>query len=311
MADRRPADDGSDGAATRRPGAGAWPFFAASPAASVAAALDLGAVTEGMRVCDLGCGDGELLLAAAARGASVTGVELDPELAARAEARLAAAGVPADIVVGDLLHDPLPAADVYLAYLSPALLQRLITRPGLRAELAGTPVITIAFRVPGLVPNRSVTGSHLHQLPGLDRPRRDGFRLSGLAIAGPSRGSILTYVHVGHPGGPVSVQLAGPAADHLDVLVGRDGTMAPGELAIDLRVAPHADETARIATLSVEGAGSVDIVVTGGATQPGWWVLGGEPWQRLRNDVEANPGGVDLAALVAAHRPGATAVPRP
>ncbi len=189
----------SDAVAPRR--ADGWPFFAPSPATHIESAMQL---------------------------AEVVGVELDPSLAADARARLAAAGADAEVVVGDLLHDPLPRADRYLAYLSPAMLQRLVTRPGLRTELAGTPLVTITYRIPGLVPNDSVAGSHLHVLPGLTRPLRRGWPWSGIAIAAPSRGSLLAYALAGHPGGEVSVTLTGPAADHLDVLVGHDGPMPPG-----------------------------------------------------------------------------------
>lgn len=261
--------------------------------------MELAEVGPGMRVCDLGCGDGALLLAAAARGAAVVGVELDPSLAADARARLTAAGADAEVVVGDVLTDPLPPADRYLAYLSPALLQRLVNRPGLRTELAGIPLVTVAYRVPGLVPNASVAGSHLHVLPGLDRPLRRGWPWSGIAIAAPARNSLLTYALAGHPGGAVAVTVTGAAADHLDVLVGHDGPMPPGEIAVDLRVAPHADPRARTGEVTIEGVGSLGVVLTGGATQPGWWALGGAHWTDLRHAAEAASGPVDLAAMIA------------
>lgn len=45
--------------------------------------LILKGLERGMRYCDLGSGDGRLLLAAAAIGAEVTGIELDTELIAK------------------------------------------------------------------------------------------------------------------------------------------------------------------------------------------------------------------------------------
>ena len=114
-----------------------WPFFVASPEEHVASALDLAEVGPGMRVCDLGCGDGRLLLAAAQRGAEVVGVELDEQLAAGARRRLAEAGLPGQVLVGDLLADELPEADVYLAYLSPSMLQELVEGAGLSRRGSG------------------------------------------------------------------------------------------------------------------------------------------------------------------------------
>jgi len=49
--------------------------------------LDLLVPRSGETVLDLGCGDGRLTLAAAARGARLTGVDLSPDLAAAARAR--------------------------------------------------------------------------------------------------------------------------------------------------------------------------------------------------------------------------------
>ncbi|MEM1313184.1 MAG: methyltransferase domain-containing protein [Pseudomonadota bacterium] len=56
----------------------------------------------GLRVLDLGCGPGASSFALAARGAEVTGLDVSPDLLARAEARRAAAGdPPVRFVLGD------------------------------------------------------------------------------------------------------------------------------------------------------------------------------------------------------------------
>ncbi|MGI8728589.1 MAG: class I SAM-dependent methyltransferase [Solirubrobacteraceae bacterium] len=58
-------------------------------------------VQAGDRVLDVACGTGNALLAAAARGASVSGVDLAPRLVEVARGRAADAGIEADLRVGD------------------------------------------------------------------------------------------------------------------------------------------------------------------------------------------------------------------
>ncbi|MBC7506060.1 MAG: methyltransferase domain-containing protein, partial [Sandarakinorhabdus sp.] len=50
-------------------------------------------ITPGMRVLDLGCGDGTTALPAAQRGADVTGIDIASNLVAAGNARAAAAGL--------------------------------------------------------------------------------------------------------------------------------------------------------------------------------------------------------------------------
>ncbi|MFH8382058.1 class I SAM-dependent methyltransferase [Kitasatospora sp. NPDC018058] len=58
-------------------------------------------------VLDVGCGTGSLAELVAAGGHRVTGVDLAPRMAARARAKLAAAGVPGRFLVGDATAPPL------------------------------------------------------------------------------------------------------------------------------------------------------------------------------------------------------------
>lgn len=194
-----------------------WPFFVASLEEHVAPALDLAEVGPGMRVADLGCGEGRLLLAAAHRGAEVVGVELDEQLAATARRRLAEAGLPGQVLVGDLLADEPPEADVYLAYLSPSMLQELAAGTGFSTR--GARLVTVAYRVPGLVPDRAVAGCHRHDLPGLHRPVRRGFGGAALlAVVHPGTRRLLTYAMAGHPSGPVRLEVAGGRPGVLEVV---------------------------------------------------------------------------------------------
>jgi len=69
----------------------------------------LAAPQPGDSILDVGCGDGYLLSRLSARGISVSGVELAPARVRQAETRLAAAGIEADIRIGQA--ESLPFAD--------------------------------------------------------------------------------------------------------------------------------------------------------------------------------------------------------
>lgn len=176
----------------------------------MAEALDLADVGEGTHLVDLGCGDGQVLIAAARRGARVTGVESDPALAQTARDALTAAGL-ADrglVVVADFLADP--------AKLQQNLGQDLFADPpqfrkcaevendrrvlagfcrNFAGEIAGvlfaylspgvlqrlTPwlrglgggrLVTVDFDVPDLVADETRGAARLYQLPGRRRPGR-------------------------------------------------------------------------------------------------------------------------------------------
>jgi SAM-dependent methyltransferase len=64
----------------------------------------------GAAVVDLACGTGSAALAAAARGAVVTAVDVTPELVAQAEQKAAAAGAAVTWITADAAHTGLPDA---------------------------------------------------------------------------------------------------------------------------------------------------------------------------------------------------------
>lgn len=220
----------ADGAATAR----TWPFWAPSQAEAVEEALALADVGPGVRVLDLGCGDGQVLLAAARRGAEVAGVEADPELVEEARGHLVAAGVDADVRAGDLFDPDVDiAADVWFSYLAPATLQRLLPR-----LLAGPArlLVTVDFDVPGLVPTRRQGAARLYRLPG--RRRRlgsPGWPHPGTLVATVPDLQSLSCLEAVHPGGESRVRATPSLAREATVLAGADHLDGPGALAVDLR----------------------------------------------------------------------------
>lgn len=72
---------------------------------------------EGLRVLDVGCGDGALATELAAAGAAVTGLDASLDMLTAARSRADSAGVVLDLVEGDAEHLPFPDAhfDVVLS----------------------------------------------------------------------------------------------------------------------------------------------------------------------------------------------------
>lgn len=103
--------------------------------------LDLAQVTADDYIMDLGCGDGRILVTAAAKfGARGFGVDIDPRRIEEARANAAAAGVADKVEFGveDLFKTPIGKASVLALYLFPhineQLAPRMLTemRPGAR-----------------------------------------------------------------------------------------------------------------------------------------------------------------------------------
>lgn len=77
--------------------------------------VDLAGVQRGQTVLDPACGSGGLLIAAAARGAQVRGVELDPRLARLARLTVRLAGHTAEVIGGDMFQQVLEPVDHVIA----------------------------------------------------------------------------------------------------------------------------------------------------------------------------------------------------
>ena len=274
-----------------------WPFWAPSDEAAVEAALDLAEVGPGDHLVDLGCGDGRVLLAAARRGAVVSGIEADVDLAAEARERLIGAGVPGDVTGADLF-DPATTleADVFFTYLAPATLQRLLPALAVRR---GARLVTVDFDVPGLVPTKRADPARLYRLPGRRRPvGAVGWPSVGTLVSTVPDCQSLSCLELVHPGGNTTVGLSRSLASAATVLAGAASLTHRAHLALDVRWEPMASGT--VVGGSVRCTGVVDhplfVVVTD--EEEGMWELTDEGVGALRSALRRRVRPTSLAELL-------------
>jgi SAM-dependent methyltransferase len=131
--------------------------YVTTPDSVTAAMLELAAVKAGDHVIDLGSGDGRIVIAAARRGATGLGVELDPRLVAESIANAKRAGVAdrARFLEQDLFVTDLSPATVVTMYLLPDVNLKL--RPSILALRPGTRVVSHDWDMGDWKPDRSVT----------------------------------------------------------------------------------------------------------------------------------------------------------
>lgn len=277
-----------------------WPFWAPSRAEAVEAALDLADVGPGTRLVDLGCGDGQVLLAAARRGATVTGIEADEDLVAEARANLAGEGVDADVRLGDLFGPDLELdADVLFSYLAPATLQRLL--PRLQRE-AGARLVSVDFDVPGLVPTKRSGPARLYRMPGRRRaPGEPGWTTAGTFVATVPDVQSLSCLTATHPGGPTRVRASRPLAAVATVLSGADHLQGPAELAVDVRWEGRPAGTFAGGAVRAEGLGEHWVFVLHADEEEGVWELSDDGVAGLRRALRrTHPPATVAEALAAA-----------
>lgn len=112
----------------------------------VDAMLDLAGVKAGDVHYDLGCGDGRIAISAAKRGATSTGVDIDPQRIKEANENAKDAGITDKVtfVQGNLFDFDFSKADVLTLYLLPEVNLKL--RSKILKELKpGTRVVSHAF----------------------------------------------------------------------------------------------------------------------------------------------------------------------
>ena len=136
--------------------------FIPTPLEVVERMLELGDVGSGDVVYDLGSGDGRIVITAAQRyGARAVGVELNQDLAKRAQARIRELYITdrAKVVEGDVMDVDLSEASVVTLYFLSASNMKL--RPKLEESLKpGTRVISHDFRIFGWTPVKTETFQH-------------------------------------------------------------------------------------------------------------------------------------------------------
>jgi ubiquinone/menaquinone biosynthesis C-methylase UbiE len=113
------------------------------------AMLDLAGVRAGDHVVDLGCGDGRIVIAAARRGATGLGVDIDAKLVelARRNAVHERLDTRVRFVQQDLFETDLAQATVVTLYLFPTIMGRVAAK--LASLAPGTRVVSHDFPLPG------------------------------------------------------------------------------------------------------------------------------------------------------------------
>lgn len=158
--------------------------YAATDDAVAEAMLDLARVGPSDHVVDLGCGDGRIVIAAARRGATGFGVDIDARLVdiARRNAEHAGVAQRARFAQRDLFETDLADATVITLYLFPAIMGRLAAH--LASLAPGKRVVSHDFPLPGwrvarvatldAPGKRDATGTSTATLYLYDVPRRAG-----------------------------------------------------------------------------------------------------------------------------------------
>ena len=132
--------------------------FVATPVLVVDAMLQTAKVASGDVVYDLGAGDGRIVITAAKKfGARGVGVDIDPELVAKARQNAEATGVAdrVEFIEGNLFDVDLKDATVVTLYLLQDVNLRL--RPKLLSELKpGTRIVSYSFDMGDWAPQKTV-----------------------------------------------------------------------------------------------------------------------------------------------------------
>jgi outer membrane protein assembly factor BamB len=132
-------------------------IFVPTPQDVVEKMLEAAGVKKGDVVADLGCGDGRIVITAAARyGCRAVGYDLDPECVRLARAGVQKAGVATLVRIerADIFAVDLRGVTVVALYLGPKLNARLA--PQLAKMKPGSRVVSHAFAMPGYRPDKVI-----------------------------------------------------------------------------------------------------------------------------------------------------------
>ncbi len=128
----------------------------------VEVALDLVDLQTGQTLLELGCGDGKVLLAAAARGWNVVGYELNPILALIAWLRTRRYGARVRVICGNFWTRPWPPAEGIFVFLLDKYMSQLDTKIT-QSPVRPIKLVSFAFQVPNKPAVMSKQGLFLYE----------------------------------------------------------------------------------------------------------------------------------------------------
>jgi len=133
-------------------------FFVPSPQDVVEKMLDMAAVKKDDVVCDLGCGDGRIVVTAATKyGCRGVGYDLNPKCVKLSQDAVAKAGIEKMVRIEnkDIFTVDLSEVTVATLFLSPAINAKLA--PQFAKMKSGSRIVSHAFTMPGYAPDKTIT----------------------------------------------------------------------------------------------------------------------------------------------------------
>ena len=127
----------------------------------VQAALKLADLKAGDTLLELGCGDGKVLIAAAAQGLKIVGYELNPLLAIIAWLRTRRYHGQVRVIWGDFWRRPWPPTEAIFVFLLPKYMDKL-DKKIMRYSHKPVKLVSFAFEIPTKTPTRQKTGVYLY-----------------------------------------------------------------------------------------------------------------------------------------------------
>ena len=165
--------------------------FVITPTNVVTAMLDIANVAPGDRLIDLGSGDGRIVLAAAQRGATGIGIEIDAMLVERSResARRLKLEDRATFLTQDLFEADFGSADVVTLYLLPDVNRRLA--PKFLATLRpGTRIVSHDYGLGDWPPDRTIVVDAPDKPVNVEKKSRIHYWLVPARVAGRWQGSV-------------------------------------------------------------------------------------------------------------------------
>jgi len=140
------------------------PVYVPTKDETVKKMIEMADLKKGNKVIDLGSGDGRILIAAAKKGATAVGYEIDPILVAESKRKIAKAGVSnkAKVKLKNMWEADFNEVDVIFVYLFPKYLAKL---KKILEEKLTHPVTVISndYQIPDAKPAKVKNNIYLYQ----------------------------------------------------------------------------------------------------------------------------------------------------